>query len=181
MVTRVFTIVFIVFFSNTAFAGTMRDWVESVYLQIDTPLIDTLEIYRTDGFILIDVGANYGAYSYTAERLTLEQRQNPTTVEGDAGLVIRYESCPPQSGWLNGRINHASVAMKVTDASSLAEEMRELLLFAEQNEFQAWGFGPSKERDDQSYFGWNDINGNSIEMQINQFTHQIKFQILRQC
>ena len=172
-------LVLTVLISTSAFAGNMRDWVESVYPKINTPLIDTLEIYRTDGFILIDVGANYALYSYTAERLTDDQRKNPTSVGGDAGLVIQYESCPPQSGWLSGKINHASVAMKINDASELAEEIRELLLFTESKNFKPWGVGASKTKEDQSFIGYNDPNGDSIELQINQFPHQIKFQIVR--
>ena len=36
-------------------------------------------------------------------------------------------------------------------------------------------------RKDQSYFGWSDPNGNSIEMQINEKNHEIKFQIQQEC
>ena len=173
--------VLIVFLSTPAFSGTMRSWVEIVYPKINTPLIDTLEIYRSNGFILIDVAANYAAYSYSAKRLTVEQRKKTTSVEKDAGLVVRYESCPPQSGWLSGKINSASVSSKISDAKKLAEEIRELLEFVENKNLKAWGFGTSKSRKDQSYLGWNDSNGNSIELQINKNIHQIKFQILKQC
>ena len=56
---NIYLFAFTALLSTSTFAGTMRDWVESVYPKINTPLIDTLEIYRTEGFILIDVGANY--------------------------------------------------------------------------------------------------------------------------
>ncbi len=173
--------VLMVIVSTPAAAGTMRGWVEFVYQAINTPLIDTLEIYRTDGFVLIDVAANYAAYSYSAKRLTVEQRKATASVENDAGLVVRYESCAPQAGWLGGEINHASVAMKISDATDLAEEIRELLEFAESNNFIPWGVGASSTREDQSYIGWNDANGISIEMQINKNTHQIKFQFIKEC
>ena len=39
-------LVLTVLISTSAFAGNMRDWVESVYPKINTPLIDTLEINR---------------------------------------------------------------------------------------------------------------------------------------
>jgi len=171
----------IVFFSTPAFSGTMRSWVESVYQQMNTPLIDTLGIYRTDGFILIGVAENYAAYSYAATRLTEEQRADPTLVENDADFVIRYESCSPQMGWLSGKIKYASVAENVSTAKELAVEIRELLEFTENKKFKPWGFGASKSRNDQSYFGWTDSNENSIEMQINEKNHEIKFQIQQKC
>ena len=167
--------------STPAFAGNMRNWVKVIYPKINTPLIDTLEIYRTEGFVLIDVAKNYAAYSYKAKRLTAEQRKTTTSVENDAGMVVRYESCPPQTEWLGGKINSASVARKVSDAADLAEEIRELLEFTESKKFQAWGFGASKGRKDQSFMGWDDSIGNSIELQINKETHQIKFQITKKC
>ena len=167
--------------STPSFAGTMRSWVESIYPKINTPLIDTLKLYRTEGFVLIDVANNYAAYSYKAKRLTVEQRKTTRSVENDAGMVVRYESCPPQPGWLSGKINHVSVAMKISDAADLAEEIREILEFTESKNFKAWGFGASKSKKDQSFMGWNDSVGNSIELQINKNTHQIKFQILKQC
>ena len=173
--------VLIVFISTPAFSGTMRGWVESVYQQMNTPLIDTLGIYKTDGFILIGVATNYAAYSYAAKRLTEEQRADPTLVENNAGLVIRYESCAPQTGWLSGKIKYVSVARNVSTAKELAVEIRELLEFTENKKFKPWGFGASKARKDQSYFGWNDSNGNSIEMQINEKNHEIKFQIQQEC
>jgi hypothetical protein len=175
----IYVFAFTALLSTSTFAGTMRDWVEYVYPKINTPLIDTLEIYRTEGFILIDVGANYAAYSSSAERLTLDQRKNKTSVTDDASLVIQYNSCPPQSGWLSGKINYAAVAIKIDDASELAEEIRELLLFIESNKATPWGVGVSPAKEDQSYIGFNDPEGNKIEMQINQFPHQIKFQIIR--
>ena len=167
--------------STTSFAGTMRGWVESIYPKINTPLIDTLEIYSTEGFVLIDVSNNYAAYSYEAERLTAEQREKKTLVEDNAGLVIRYDSCSTQTGWLGGKINQASLAMKISDAADLAEEIREILEFAESKNFVPWGFGASKTRKDQSFMGWNDSTGNPIELQINKNTHQIKFLIGKEC
>jgi len=169
----------IFFLSAPAFAGNMRGWAESVYLKMNTPLIDTLKIYRTDGFILIDVAKNYAAYSYKAKRLTVEQRKKPGSVDGDAGLVVRFESCSPQTDWLGGKIHYASVSIKISDAKILAKEIRETLEFTESKKFEPWGFGASKGRKDQSYMGWNDSNGNSIEMQINKNTHQIKLQITK--
>ncbi len=170
-----------VFLSTPAFAGIMKGWVESIYPKMNTSLIDTLGIYKTDGYILIGVGANYAAYSFKAKRLTKKQRVDITSAENDAGLVITYKSCPPQTGWLSGKITHASVAKKVSTAEELAEEIRELLEFTENKNFKPWGFGTSKQRKDQSFFGWNDSNGNSIEMQINKNIHQIKFQIIKSC
>ena len=167
--------------STPSFAGTMRGWIESIYPQINTPLIDTLVIYRDEGYVLIDVANDYAAYSYKAKRLTPEQRKNIGAVENDAGLVIRYESCSPQTGFLGGKIHLASVALKISDAADLAEEIREILEFTESKKFKAWGFGASKGKRDQSYMGWNDSIGNSVELQINKNTHQIKFQILKKC
>ena len=80
---------------------------------------------------------------------------------------------------MSGKINYASVARKISDASELAEEIRELLLFIESKKATPWGVGVSPAKEDQSYIGFNDPDGNKIEMQINQFPHQIKFQIIR--
>jgi hypothetical protein len=167
--------------SNPASAGTMRAWVEFIYPSMNTALIDTLEFYTTEGFVLIGVGANYAAYSYKAERLTEQQIANQRLVENDADLVITYESCPPNTGWLSGDISYASVAMEIDTGEELALEIRELLEFTESRNLKSWGFGVSKNRMDQSYFGWNDSDGNSLEMQINENIHQIKFQIRKEC
>ena len=41
---NIYLFAFTALLSTSTFSGTMRDWVESVYPKINTPLIDTLEI-----------------------------------------------------------------------------------------------------------------------------------------
>ena len=167
--------------SAPGFAGTMKGWVKSAYGQIGSPLIDTLGIYRSDGFLLIDVAANYAAFSFRGERLTKSQREKIGSVEATAGLVVSYQSCAPQTGWLNGDISQITVKNQIKDAARLAEELRELVEFSEENKFKPWGYGASKSRQDQVFMGWNDKNKNSIEIQINKETHQLVWQVVKAC
>lgn len=162
-------------------AGTMKGWVEDAYKQIDSPLIETLQIYRSNGFVLIDVASNYAAYSFRAQRLTQAQREKIGAVEGSATLVLSYRSCAPQTGWMNGNISQITIKNTVEEAADLAEELRELVEFSEEMKFKAWGFGASKARKDQVFMGWNDANENSVEIQINKQTHQLVWQINKAC
>ena len=71
-------------------------------------------------------------------------------------MVISFQSCSPQTGWLSGKITNASVTSKISAREALAEEIREFLEFTESINSKPWGFGAFKQRRDQSYYGWND-------------------------
>ena len=166
---------------KTGSAGTMIGWVEAVYGQMGSPLIETLDIYRSDGFILIDVAANYAAYAPRGQRLNKSQRENPGSVETESAMVVAYRSCAPQEDWLSGNISQINVKLAIGKAEDLAEELQELVAFSEAKKFKAWGFGASKVRDDQIFMGWNDAAGNSIEIQVNKQIHQLVWQIEKTC
>ena len=59
----------LVFISNYAYAGNMKGWADLMINYMDQPLINTLNsMYRNQGTVLLDIGDNYAAYSFSAKQ-----------------------------------------------------------------------------------------------------------------
>jgi len=110
-------------------AGIMESWAKWMYSQLDSPIISTLNIYRSEGMVLIDVGKNYAAYSTSSTRLTEEQRDSISTVENDTDFVVSFNSCSSKQDnqFLDGNIKSVTVKRNITDASELVGEISDLI------------------------------------------------------
>lgn len=150
---------------------------------IDSPLIDTLNIYRTDGFVLLDVGKNYAAFSPMARRLSESQRANASTVEADSGFVISFISCGNPESMLGGKIDNVATSAKIADTNTLAEELRELVIFSQTSllNIKPAEFGASSNKEDQVFMGWIDGQKTIVEIQINKNPHQLVWRANRSC
>ena len=155
-------------------AGIMESWAKWMYSQLDSPIISTLNTYRSEGMVLIDVGKNYAAYSTSSTRLTEEQRDSISTVENDTDFVLSFNSCSSKqnSQFLDGNIELVAVKRRIADASELAEEILNLVEFSSSKANNAKYIGKSNKVDNQTFVSWKDDNGNTIELQINKDTHQ---------
>ncbi|MEO1945883.1 MAG: hypothetical protein ABGY11_16400 [Candidatus Thioglobus sp.] len=154
-------------------AEIMESWAEWMYDQLNKPIISTLNIYRADGLVLIDVGQNYAAYSSSPKKLTKEQRNNISTVENDVGFVLSFNSCNSKQNnqFLDGSISLVSVKSYITEASELAGEILNLVEFSSSKAAVKF-IGKSQEVDNQTFISWKDDNGTTIELQINKEIHQ---------
>ena len=155
-------------------AEIMKSWAKWIYSKLNEPIISTLDIYRSDGLVLIDVGEDYAAYSTSPQKLTDEQRTAIGTVENDVGFVLSYASCGSKhnSRFLDGNIKFVAVKRYITDASELAEEIFNLVELSSSIASNAKYIGKSTQVDNQTFISWKDDNGNTIELQINKETHQ---------
>jgi len=110
-------------------AGIMESWAKWMYSQLDSPIISTLNTYRSEGMVLIDVGKNYAAYSTSSTRLTEEQRDSISTVENDTDFVVSFNSCSSKQDnqFLDGNIKSVTVKRNITDASELVGEISDLI------------------------------------------------------
>ena len=110
-------------------AEIMESWAKWMYSQLDSPIISTLNTYRSEGMVLIDVGKNYAAYSTSSTRLTEEQRDSISTVENDTDFVVSFNSCSSKQDnqFLDGNIKSVTVKRNITDASELVGEISDLI------------------------------------------------------
>ena len=168
------TIVYVLTFSLNSYAGIMGSWSMWMYDQLNKPIASTLNIYRTDGLILVDVGKNYAAYSSSPKKLTEDQMKNISTIENDTGFVLRFDSCGSgkNNQFFDGKITQVRVKSFETEASDLVDEINSLVKFSS-SKFTKKGFGVSDKIDDQTFISWEDDLGTTIEVQISKENQQI--------
>ncbi len=155
-------------------AGDVSDWFDSTIRQLDRPLNSTLQLYRSQGLVLIDVNNDYAAYSIDADRLSDTEREKIGTVESNKSLVISFNSCASAMGYMLGDINAVSVKYKIDNIKKFNSELRDLLLSIENNKsFNKNTFGISKIKEDQIYLSWKSTYGTTIEVQFNNQPHTL--------
>lgn len=172
-----------IFAPNSAVAGNMAPWAQTIIKMIDTPMIETLELYRSNGFVLVDVGKNYAAFSTIAQRLSESQRATIGTAESDSDFVISFTSCNSPESILGSKIDSVAISAKISDTSELAEELRELVVFSQTSlpTIKPSDFGASTIKEDQVFMGWNDGQKIVVEIQINKNPHQLVWRANRSC
>jgi len=121
--------IYLMTISTYSNAEIMKSWAKWMYIQLDNPIISTLNTYRSEGMVLIDVGKNYAAYSTSSTRLTEEQRDSISTVENDTDFVVSFNSCSSKQDnqFLDGNIKSVTVKRNITDASELVGEISDLI------------------------------------------------------
>ncbi len=167
------TIVCVLTFSLNSYAGIMESWSMWMYNQLNKPIASTLNIYRTDGLVLIDVGKNYAAYSSSPKKLTEDQRKNISTIENDIGFVLRFDSCGSgeNNQFFDGNITQVRVKNLETEVAGLVDEINSLVKFSS-SKFTKKDFG-SSDKADQTFMSWEDDLGTIIELQISKENQQI--------
>lgn len=155
-------------------AGTVSDWFDSSIRQLDTPLLSTLALYRSQGLVLIDVNNDYAAYSINAKRLSDVEKEKIGTAESDKSLVLSFNSCASSSGYMLGTINTVSVKNKIDSLEKFNTELRDLISVIESNNsFNKNTFGVSKIKKDQIFLSWKKNDGTTIEVQFNNQPHTL--------
>lgn len=149
-------------------AGTASDWFNSTIRQMDSPLLDTLSLYRSQGLVLVDVNNDYAAYSTAAKRLTDSEKDKIGSAESDKTIVISFNSCPGTRGYLTGSVSTISVKYKMDNLERFTSEFRDLIATIDSNNsFSKLTFGVSKNNKNQTYFSWKRSDGTTVELQIN--------------
>ena len=180
---------FLCIYTSCVNAGQVADWFRYGINQINKPLIEALDIYRSEGFILIDVSNDYAAFSYNAQRLEKDQRERIGSVEATKALTISFNSCPNKSGFLSGDIHTITVKRNFSGESTaervmneFTEDLRSLVAeFDLKPGYTKRGFGASKNKSDQVFMSWKSANDLLIEIQINSKPHQLVAVASKQC
>ena len=180
--TSIFFIMF-AFMITPTHAGSMKGWVEATFSSMDSPLIKTMDLYNSQGFVLADAGKDFAVFSYEASRID-DNKRGKNLVQTDLSLVLYFTSCAPTTGgngWLEGNVNLVSVKNKVENSVELVEEYIELIKYTESFAGSPKSFGVSKIKKDQVFMSWVLEKGGFIEIQLNQNPHQLVYQFLKEC
>ena len=164
-------------------AGTIKGWVDQIFTSMDSPLIQTMNLYNSQGFVLADAGKDFAVFSYEASRIE-EEKRGKNSVVNDLGLALYFTSCTPTTGgngWLEGNINSISVRNKVQNSVDLVEEYIELIKYTESFAGLPVNFGISKIKKDQVFLSWTLEKGGVVEIQLNKNPHQIVYQYFKEC
>ena len=171
--------------SNYAYAGNMKSWSNLMISFIDQPLISTLSsMYRTQGMVLLDIGDNYASYSFSANKLTEEQKSNISTVENSKNFVLRFGTCKLNPNLIE-KINFVQVKKSFENVDEFNDNFFELMEFAEEKNFIKKNFGKSTVTDNQVFLLWalqdSQDNDTFIEIQINKEIHQLVWLMTKNC
>jgi len=84
---------------------------------------------------------------------------------------------------LGGKIDNVAISAKIADTNTLAEELRELVIFSQTSlpNIKPAEFGASSNKEDQVFMGWIDSQKTIVEIQINKNPHQLVWRANRSC
>ena len=168
--------IYLMTISTYSNAEIMESWAKWMYSQLDSPIISTLNTYRSEGMVLIDVGKNYAAYSTSSTRLTEEQRDSISTVENDTDFVVSFNSCSSKQDnqFLDGNIKSVTVKRNITDASELVGEISDLIDLSARLTSTV-GIVYSVPKTSKSFMTWSNKEEPStlVALDINKETHQV--------
>lgn len=169
MINKILFLVLLTLSPLVANAGNLfSNWFEVGLSKLDRPLISTLDMYRTEGLVLIDSDSDYAAFSGNASRLTAEQLKSVGLVEAEKSLVLKFNSCQGQ-GPMQGLINAVSVKIKIEDYPKIAQEVIDTIVYLDNNKQYTKGtFGKSKNVNNQIFMSWKKNDGTIVELQMNQ-------------
>ena len=175
----------LVFISNHAYAGNMKGWADLMINYMDQPLINTLNsMYRNQGTVLLDIGDNYAAYSFSAQQLTTDEKANISTVENSSNFVLKFNTCKEDSN-LKEKINQIAVKRSFAKVDDFTDNFYELVELAEEKKWIKTNFGKSNAKENQIFMLWavNNTQNNDtfIEIQINKEIHQLVWQMTKNC
>lgn len=167
-------LIFFVLCPSIVSAGVVSDWFNSSMRQLDTPLVNTLALYRSQGLVLVDVNNDYAAYSINAKRLSEVEKEKIGTAESDKPIILSFNSCPSSSGYLSGTVSTVSVKSKIDSLEKFNTELRDLISVIESNNsFNKNTFGVSKIKKDQIFLSWKKNDGTTVEVQFNNQPHTL--------
>ncbi len=161
------------------YAGVMKGWVETVLFAMEKPLINSLSLYESQGFVLIDVGKDFANFSYRAERIP-EEKRGKNLQQNNFDLLLALESCASKSenGWLQGKVSTVSVKNKIEESALLIENFLELIQMAQ----GLWGPANSFVAVAETvYAQWDVAELGHINISLNKEPHQIVFQLKKLC
>ena len=168
---------------NAYSEGIMRSWAEGMKEFIDKPLISTFDkMYRSQGLVLVDFSNNFASYSFSANKLSVEERKNPGSVENKSNFILSFYTCGQDSS-LNLPINQVLVKSNFEQYLDFHNNFQELIELSEENNWTRINYGKSQQRDDQVFLLWQDDKDKttSIEIQINKETHNLVWMIYKTC
>ena len=175
----------LVFISNHAYAGNMKGWADLMISYMDQPLINTLNgMYRDQGIVLLDIGDNYAAYSFSAQQLTTDEKENISTVENSSNFVLRFNTCNADPN-LTEKINMIAVKRSFEKVDDFNDNFYELVELAEEKKWIKNNYGKSNAKENQIFMLWavnnSENNDTFIEIQINKEIHQLVWQMTKKC
>tara|TARA_Y100000294_G_scaffold156101_1_gene156778 strand:+ start:220 stop:795 length:576 start_codon:yes stop_codon:yes gene_type:complete len=175
----------LVFISNHAYAGNMKGWADLMISYMDQPLINTLNgMYRGQGIVLLDIGDNYAAYSFSAQQLTTDEKENISTVENSSNFVLRFNTCNADPN-LTEKINMIAVKRSFEKVDDFNDNFYELVELAEEKKWIKNNYGKSNAKENQIFMLWavnnSENNDTFIEIQINKEIHQLVWQMTKKC
>ena len=162
-------------------AGNLKGWAESIILLMDEPLIRTLSLYNTQGFVLADAGSSFANFSYLASRIA-EEKRGKNEAQNDLDLVLGFKSCVDSNyEFLSGNVHLIQVKSKIEESKSLLENYRELIEYTNTiTGLPPKAFGLSKVKPGQIFTLWE--KGDMVfEIQLNDNPHQIVYQANKAC
>jgi len=175
----------LVFISNYAYAGNMKGWADLMITYMNQPLINTLNsMYRNQGTVLLDIGDNYAAYSFSAKQLTTDEKANISTVEYSSNFVLNFNTCNANSN-LTEKINTVRVKRSFEKVDDFNDNFYELVELAEEKQWIKTNFGKSSAKENQIFMVWalnnSEDNDTFIEIQIKKEIHQLVWQMMKNC
>ena len=175
----------LIFISNHSYAGNMKGWADLMITYMDQPLINTLNgMYRNQGTVLLDIGDNYAAYSFSAKQLTTDERANISTVENSSNFILRFNTCKADPN-LKEKINLIAIKRSFVEVDEFTDNFYELVELAEEKQWIKNNFGKSSVNENQIFMVWavNDSQNNDtfIEILINKEIHQLIWQMIKNC
>jgi len=163
----------------------MKGWADLMITYMDQPLINTLNgMYRNQGTVLLDIGDNYAAYSFSAKQLTTDERANISTVENSSNFILRFNTCKADPN-LKEKINLIAIKRSFVEVDEFTDNFYELVELAEEKQWIKNNFGKSSVNENQIFMVWavNDSQNNDtfIEILINKEIHQLIWQMIKNC
>lgn len=108
-------------------------WVSAYVMRVvdaAPPLLETLDMYKSDGLVLVDWGPaegeppeiDYAYYGFKASRLSADERKDRKRVREQHDWLIRYGACHDAQSRMGGRVFAAALQWDDDDAKKTAAE-----------------------------------------------------------